>query len=77
MIRTMIGIITLAFTYMIASTAPASAQGTVATGDWREQYAYTLGMQAYVYGFPYVYMSEMRWAEVRRKLTPSSFPTPR
>ena len=74
MIRTMIGIITLAFTYMIASTAPASAQGTVATGDWREQYAYTLGMQAYVYGFPYVYMSEMRWAEVAQKVDSELIP---
>ena len=29
--------------------------------DWREQYAYTLGMQAYVFGFPYVYLPSLRW----------------
>lgn len=29
--------------------------------DWQEQYAYTLGMQAYVFGFPYVYLPRLRW----------------
>lgn len=29
--------------------------------NWEEQYAYTLGMQAYVYGFPWVYLSWLRW----------------
>ena len=60
MIRTILGIITLAFTLVLSPTVPASAQGTAATGDWREQYAYALGIQAYVYGFTYVYMSEVR-----------------
>jgi hypothetical protein len=30
-------------------------------GDWRELYAYTLGIQAYVFGFPYVYLPTLRW----------------
>jgi hypothetical protein len=29
--------------------------------DWREQYAYTLGVQAYIYTFPWSYMTEARW----------------
>jgi hypothetical protein len=29
--------------------------------DWREQYAYTLGVQAYLYAFPWAYMPEARW----------------
>ena len=29
--------------------------------DWREDYAYTLGVQAYVFGFPYVYLPSLRW----------------
>lgn len=29
--------------------------------NWEEQYAYSLGMQAYVYGFPWVYLSWLRW----------------
>jgi hypothetical protein len=74
MIRTMLGIITLAFTYVLASTVYASAQGTATTGDWREQYAYTLGMQAYIYGFPYVYMSEVRWGQVAQKVDPELLP---
>jgi len=39
--------------------------------DWREQYAYTLGMQAYIYGFPYLYMSEVRWGQVAVKIDPN------
>jgi hypothetical protein len=34
------------------------------TSDWREQYAHTLGVQAYVFGFPYVYLPSLRWAWV-------------
>jgi len=30
--------------------------------DWREQNAYTLGVQAYIYAFPWSYMAEARWA---------------
>jgi hypothetical protein len=32
---------------------PASAQNSDVKTDWQEQYAYALGMQAYVFGFPY------------------------
>jgi len=28
--------------------------------DWREQNAYTLGVQAYLYSFPWSYMAEER-----------------
>lgn len=31
------------------------------TGDWEEEYAYTLGIQAYVYGFPWIYNAQLRW----------------
>jgi hypothetical protein len=33
-----------------AQTRTGTAQD--AMDDWREEYAYTLGMQAYVFGFP-------------------------
>jgi hypothetical protein len=39
----------------------AFAQAEKAKPDWKEQYAYTLGMQAYVFGFPYVYLPSLRW----------------
>lgn len=32
-----------------------------AGSDWREEYAYTLGTQAYVYAFPLVYLSQLRY----------------
>ncbi len=32
--------------------------------DWRENYAYTLGVQAYAFGFPYVYLPSLRWSWV-------------
>lgn len=32
-------------------------QGT----DWREEYAYTLGVQAYIFGYPWIYMSALRY----------------
>jgi hypothetical protein len=47
-----------------------TASGHTKTDDWRERYAYTLGMQAYIYGFPYVYMSEVRWGQVAQKVDP-------
>jgi hypothetical protein len=45
------------------SYAPA-AEATAPAVDWKEQYAYSLGMQAYVFGFPYVYLPTLRWAWV-------------
>ena len=29
--------------------------------EWQEQYAYSLGLQAYIYGFPWIYLSQLRW----------------
>ncbi len=29
--------------------------------DWREGYAYTLGLQAYIYGFSWVFLPQLRW----------------
>jgi len=38
-----------------------------ATDDWREQYAYTLGVQAYVFAFPWSYLPELRYTWVTQK----------
>lgn len=40
--------------------------------DWREDYAYTLGVQAYVFGFPYVYLPSLRWDWVTQPKPPGS-----
>ena len=31
------------------------------TGEWEEEYAYSLGIQAYIYGFPWIYNAQLRW----------------
>lgn len=35
--------------------------------DWREAFAYTAGVQAFVYGFPYIYYAQLRHAWVTDK----------
>ncbi|MET7380221.1 DUF1254 domain-containing protein [Streptomyces sp. NPDC005526] len=44
--------------------------------DWRREYAYTLGEQAFVYGFPYIYYAQIRhrWVaeEPANETTPSA-----
>lgn len=42
--------------------------------SWRETNAYTLGMQAYVYSFPYLYMSQLRWRWTTQPLNPEKSP---
>ena len=41
-------IVAWALTQPISSSVPASAQSTSAADDWREQYAYSVGAQAYI-----------------------------
>lgn len=40
--------------------------------DWRETYAYAQGMQAYVFGFPYIYLPSLRWDWVTQPKPPGS-----
>lgn len=46
----------LAFMF-VAGVSAQEAPGKI---DWREQYAYSLGVQAYIFGFPYVYLPSLR-----------------
>lgn len=55
-----------------AAAAPEPRPATSTAFDWREQYAYTLGVQAYVFGFPYVYLPTLRWAWVTVPKPPGS-----
>ena len=50
--------------------SPVAAQTTT---DWREEYAYNLGMQAYIYYFPWLNMAQYRWQWVAQP--PSSAPS--
>ncbi|GDY32363.1 DUF1254 domain-containing protein [Gandjariella thermophila] len=42
--------------------------------DWREEYAYTLGMQAFVYGFPWMRLATLRWRWVTQPDDPDWTP---
>jgi hypothetical protein len=42
--------------------------------NWREEYAYTLGVQAYTFGFPWVYLPEIRWQWVTQPRNPKWVP---
>jgi hypothetical protein len=48
------------FTFDSSSPARASAPASASDG-WEADYAHSLGMQAYVYGFPWIYNAQLRW----------------
>jgi hypothetical protein len=58
---------------MTAETMTTEAQAEPAL-DWREEYAYTLGIQAYVFGFPWVYLPLIRWLWVTQQKNPERVP---
>ncbi len=47
--------------YAIAPRAALTQSSDPARADWREEYAYTLGMQAYIYAYPLIYMDKLRY----------------
>jgi hypothetical protein len=42
--------------------------------DWKAEYAYTTGMQAFIYGFPYMYNAQLRHDWVTSKRDPDVIP---
>jgi hypothetical protein len=42
--------------------------------DWKAEYAYTTGMQAFIYGFPYMYNAQLRHDWVTNKRDPDVVP---
>src|SRR5215469_12558833 len=46
----------LGFLHQILAVLPDESRG-----GWEEEYAYSLGVQAYVWGFPWIYLSQLRW----------------
>jgi hypothetical protein len=50
----------------------SNAQDAAGRPGWQEQYAYTLGVQVYVFGFPYVYLPSLRWNWVTVPRPPGS-----
>ncbi len=47
---------------------------TTKTTDWREEYAYTLGIQAYIFSFPWLYLSKLRHSWVTTPTNPKLVP---
>ena len=62
----------LSSTAVVAEQTQPTASETVV--DWRETYAYTLGTQAFVYGFPWVFLSELRYQWVTQARDPKWIP---
>ena len=67
--------VTLMTTMLVATIGPPALGQDTRQTDWREEYAYTLGLQAYVFGFPYVYLPTVRWSWVTVP-KPAGGPTP-
>ncbi len=42
--------------------------------DWKAEYAYTTGMQAFIYGFPYIYNAKLRHDWVTQARDPAVIP---
>ncbi len=65
----------------LAKAAPMlkSAVRPLVTGkvdDWHGEYAYSLGLQAFIYGFPYIYNAQLRHKWVTDPQTRPSSLTP-
>ncbi|WP_052273975.1 DUF1254 domain-containing protein [Arthrobacter sp. L77] len=52
-------------------TSPAPPASTL---DWRAEYAYTAGVQAFIYGFPYIYNAKLRHDWVTSTQDPAVHP---
>lgn len=56
----------LAACALVPGTASIAETPARNPDDWKENYAYTLGVQAFAFGYPYVYMPALRWAFVAK-----------
>jgi hypothetical protein len=45
----------------VMGTKSAISEPTAASQNWREEYAYTLGVQAFTVGYPWIHLSKTRW----------------
>ena len=46
----------------------------IASTDWRESWAYLIGMQAFAYGFPAIYFTKLRFGMVRQPMGVANMP---
>ncbi len=64
---------TACITLLFCAQALPAEDETLKT-DWREEYAYTLGTQAYIFGYPWVYLAQIRYAWVTQPRNPDTTP---
>ncbi|MBW2369562.1 MAG: DUF1254 domain-containing protein [Deltaproteobacteria bacterium] len=64
-------VIVIAAVVLLAESAPAKPENPV---PWREQYAYSLGIAAYPYVFPYLNMTKLRWMWTTQPRDPLNTP---
>ena len=46
------------------------APAVTGTQDWRADYAYTVGVQAFIYGFPYIHNAKLPRCRRTRRASP-------
>ena len=64
-----------ALVFFAGSVAAEQTRATTdADSDWRETYAYTLGTQAFIYGFPWVFLQQIRYDWVTQPRNPKWIP---
>ena len=63
--------------FPVAAAMIRQAVEPILTGrvdDWRAEYAYTTGMQAFIYGFPYIYNAKLRHDWITQPRDPEFVP---
>ena len=56
------------------AAGPAVTPTAAAVFDWQAEYAYSLGLQAFIYGFPYVYLAQCRYKWTNQPRDPKHVP---
>lgn len=64
-------LLVILFTTALINCAQAETKESV---SWREQHAYSVGMAAYPYTLPYLYMSQLRWMWTNIERDPTRIP---
>ena len=53
----------------VVAAGTGTGQAQDYSDDWKYKFAYTLGVQAYIYGFPWINMAQYRWEWVTQPPT--------
>ena len=75
--RMAVSVLSLVTTLVFFAGSVTAAQSSTTAepdADWRETYAYTLGSQAFVYGFPWVFLPQIRYDWVTQPRNPKWVP---